>query len=115
MGRLLTSLPDLVVRSLFIGVLAGMRIGEIVALRWKAVDFSRGAILVRATFSEGEFGRPKTKRSKRDLPMSQPVRDALQTQLARCRQSGPDDLVFPTRKQTPLNPRNLLRRVLPCV
>ena len=111
-GQLLTSLPEPCRALVLIAVLTGMRIAEILALRWKAVDFARGAILVRATFSEGQFGRPKTKRSKRDLPMSQPVRGALETQLARCRQSGPEDVVFTTRKQTPLNPKNLLRRVL---
>jgi integrase len=88
-----------------------MRIGEILALRWKALDLIRGVILVRETVSEGKFGRPKTN-SKRDLPMSQPVREALQTQLARSRQTGPDELVFTTLKQTPINPKNLLRRVL---
>ena len=67
---------------------------------------------MRETVSEGKFGSPKTKSSRRDIPISQPVCDAFQTQLACCRQRNPEDLVFTTRKQTPLNPKNLLRRVL---
>ncbi len=44
--------------------------------------------------------------------MSQPVREAFQAQFARCRQRSSEDLVFNTRNQTPLNPKNLLRRAL---
>jgi integrase len=111
-GRLLASLPEPCRTLVLVAVLTGMRIGEILALRWKAVDLVRGLIQVRETVSEGKFGSPKTKSSRRDIPISQPVCEAFQAQLARCRQSGPDDLVFTTRKQTPLNPKNLLRRVL---
>lgn len=40
------------------------------------------------------------------------MREAFQAQFARCRQKSLEDLVFTTRSQTPLNPKNLLRRVL---
>jgi integrase len=89
-----------------------MRIGEILALRWKHIDQVRGGILVRETVSEGRFGSPKTRSSRRDVPMSEPVRRAFEVLRAASRQAGPEGLVFSTRKQTPLNPKNLLRRVL---
>jgi integrase len=111
-GRLLTSLTETCRILVLVAVLTGMRIGEILALRWKALNLDRDVIQVRETISEGKFGSPKTKSSRRDIPISQPVRDAFQTQLAGCRQRSPEDLVFTTRKQTPLNPKNLLRRVL---
>lgn len=111
-GRLLTSLSEPCRTLVLVAVLTGMRIGEILALRWKVLDLDRGVIQVRETVSEGKFGSPKTKSSRRDIPISQPVCDAFQTQLAGCRQRGPEDLVFTTRNQTPLNPKNLLRRVL---
>jgi len=110
--RLLTALPEPCHVLVLVATLTGLRIGEILALRWKNLDLVRGVIQVRETVSEGRFGTPKTKSSRRDVPMSQPVRDAFQAQHTRCRQTGPDDLVFTTRNQTPLNPKNLLRRVL---
>jgi len=109
---LLASLPEPCRTIVLVAVLAGTRIGEILALRWKRLDLLRGSILIRETISEGLFGSPKTKSSRRDVPMSVPVREALQVQRIRSRQTGPEDLVFATRKQTPLNPKNLLRRDL---
>ena len=38
--------------------------------------------------------------------------EAFHAQLGRCRQRSSEDLLFTTRNQTPLNPKNLLRRVL---
>jgi integrase len=111
-GRLLASLKEPCRTLVLIAVLTGMRIGEILALRWKAIDFTRRSIQVRETVSEGRFGSPNTKSSRRDIPISQPVCDALQAQLARCQQRGSENLAFTTRKQTPLNPKNLLRRCL---
>jgi integrase len=110
--RLLNSLPEPCRMLVLVAVLTGMRIGEILALRWKNLDLLRGLIQIRESVTEGRFGVPKTRSSKRTIPVSEPLRQALEGQRARCRQTGSDNLVFATRKQTPLNPKNLLRRVL---
>ena len=110
--RLLNSLSEPCRTLVLVAVLTGMRIGEILALRWKSLDLLRGVIQIRESMTGGRFGAPKTRSSKRDVPISEPLRQALEAQRARCLQTGPEDLVFTTRKQTPLNPLNLLRRVL---
>jgi len=111
-SRLVPSLPEPVRTLVVVAVLSGLRIGELLALRWKSLDLIRGTMQVRESVSEGVFGLPKTKSSRRDVPMSPPVRETLLAQRARARQKEPNDLVFATSKQTPLNPKNLLRRVL---
>ena len=40
-----------------------MRIGEILAARWKRIDLLRGTIEVAENYSCGEFVSPKTKRA----------------------------------------------------
>ncbi|HLW82567.1 MAG TPA: tyrosine-type recombinase/integrase [Candidatus Acidoferrales bacterium] len=95
-----------------LAVLTGMRIGEILALRWKRVDMLRGTIEVAESFSDGEFGPPKTRSSNRVLPMSSALRDALQIHRAGTSWSGADDLVFCTSKGTPLSSKNLYNRAL---
>ena len=49
--------------------MTGLRQGELVALRWKDVDWKAGVIRVRRNYTRGRFGTPKTKRSSRSVPM----------------------------------------------
>ncbi len=109
---LAVSLPEPCRTLVLLAVLTGLRIGELLALRWERIDLPRGAIAVRETFSEGRFGPPKTKSSERSVPLSATARRILEAHRTRCAQTEPNDLVFATRRQTPLNPKNLLRRVL---
>lgn len=48
-------------------VLTGLRIGELLALRWKSVDLGAQTLRVTATVYEGHFDTPKTKRSARTI------------------------------------------------
>lgn len=110
--KLVGVLEDPVRTLVLVSVLTGLRIGELTALRWKHVDFSRNTIQVRETVSEGKFGTPKTRSSRRDIPASEPVLRAFIEHRTRCRQTGSEDLIFASRNQTPLNPKNLNRRAL---
>lgn len=58
----------------------GMRFSESAALKWKNVDFKMGAIKIREALVEGEFDKPKTKSSNRDIKMLPMVADALLNQ-----------------------------------
>lgn len=60
-----------------VAILTGLRIGEILALRWKGVDLLRGTMEVAETYSDGRFGSPKTRSSRRILPMSTVLSSAL--------------------------------------
>jgi integrase len=95
-----------------VAVLTGLRIGEILALRWKRVDMLRGTIEVAETFSDGEFGTPKTRSSRRVIPMSEPLRKILEAHRSRSIQKDSEDLVFTTPTGTPLSSKNLYNRVL---
>ena len=55
----------------------GMRTGEIHGLKWKYIDFERREIMVRESLVAGEMTDTKTDSSARDIPMSQPVFDAI--------------------------------------
>jgi len=73
---------------------SGLRRGELVALRWRDVDFEQRAIRVQGSFSLGEVVTPKSGKGR-----SVPLVADVATQLARLRQrerlTGPDDPVFP--------------------
>ena len=112
LSPLINSLPEPCRRLVVVTVLTGLRIGELLALRWKHVNFIHDVIQVRETVYEGRFGTPKTKSSRRDVPMSQPVREAFMAQHTQSSAAGADELIFTSRNGSPMNPKNLLRRVL---
>ncbi len=112
LSPLINSLPEPCRRLVVITALTGLRIGELLALRWKHVNFIHDVIQVRETVYEGRFGTPKTKSSRRDVPMSQPVREAFMAQHNERAIADAGQLIFTSRNGSPMNPKNLLRRVL---
>lgn len=109
---LLTELSEPCRTIVLLAVLTGMRIGEILALRWKRMDLLHGTIEVAETFSDGEFGSPKTRSSRRVIPISSTLRQILETHRKVWLRNQPDDLVFCTPKGTPMSSKNLYNRQL---
>lgn len=108
--KLLGNLPE-PSRSIA-GLLArtGMRIGEVLALRWRDVDLKAGNIRIRQTVYEGHFDEPKTKRSNRTIPLGPDAAEILSNRFSDSVKS--DALVFSTRRGTVWSRRNLLNRQL---
>jgi integrase len=74
--------------------MTGMRQGELLALRWRDVDWTAGRIRVRQNFVRGEFGTPKSKRSTRSVPLAARLGGELDL-LHQATDAGADDhLVF---------------------
>lgn len=109
--RLCNALPEPCHSIVMVAVLTGLRIGEILALRWGRVDLLRNIIAVEESYS-GRFGPPKTQSSRRAVPISSALHVVFQAQHTRCKSTGACDLVFATHKGTPLSPKNLRNRVL---
>jgi integrase len=110
--KLLPALEDPCRSVVAIAVLAGLRIGEILALRWGRVDFLAGTIEVAENYSCGEFVTPKTKSSRRIIPISSSLAAILKQLKVESGQCSPETLVFRTSKGTPLNAKNLYNRQL---
>jgi integrase len=72
----------------------GLRRGEIVALRWRDVDFDRSSIRVSASYGDGKLTSPKSGRG-RVVPMVPEVAEVLARLGQRHQLTEDDDLVFP--------------------
>jgi integrase len=71
----------------------GLRRGELIALRWRDVDFAASVIRVRASYVGGVLSSPKSGKV-RSVPMAPDVAEALARLDQRGHSIGDDDLVF---------------------
>ena len=71
----------------------GLRRGELIALRWRDVDFSGSAVRVRTSYAGGALTTPKSGKV-RSVPLAPEVAQALARLGKRELFSGEDDLVF---------------------
>jgi site-specific recombinase XerD len=96
----------------------GLRRSEVLGLRWSAVDLDTGTLSVRrsrvAVGGEAVEGAPKSRRSRRDLPLPEDATEALRT-LRHCQQTeamelgrgwSDDRLVAVHEDGTPLRPES---------
>src|SRR5271169_1769048 len=71
----------------------GLRMGELLALRWRDVDFAGFALRVRASYYAGALTSPKSGKV-RSVPLAPEVAKALARLSQREMFTGEDDLVF---------------------
>lgn len=91
--------------------MTGLREGELIALRWRDVDWLAGRVRVRQNHVLGEFGTPKSKRSTRSVPMADEVARDLDRMNTGAGSPDDDVLVFPDPiTGEPLAKAALLRR-----
>ena len=90
---------------------AGLRRGELVALRWRDVDFTRRKLVVRRAVS-GEVETTSTKsRRAREVPLADQAAGALDRLSQRADFTSADDYVFANRLGRRLDGSALRRRV----
>src|SRR5438552_3809327 len=90
--------------------LTGLRIGELLAVRWQNVDLEHGTLRMTETVYDGHFDVPKTQRSQRSVPLA-----AKAIQILAARKPAvmnPEALVFATGTGTPFDRHNLTNKQL---
>ncbi len=102
----------------------GLRPEEYLALQWKDIDFDQSSLSVRRAIvwrRKGGgffFTEPKTKKSRRSIPLPETVitalgdhrRDTLETRMKLNPEIKQLDLVFTSEAGTPIQPKNLRDR-----
>lgn len=88
----------------------GLRRGELVALRWRDVDFTGRRIIVRRALSGDTELRSTKSRRAREVPLPDQAAAALDRLSRRDEFTGPDDYVFANRLGRRLDPSALRRR-----
>ncbi len=111
-SQLLSVLGEPVRTMFLLAILTGLRVGEILGLRWKDLDFGSGQLRVEQACYRGRVGSPKTQGSKRCLPLPLALVDCLVQYRVQGIRSEPDDLLFQTANGNAMSDTNLLHRHL---
>lgn len=86
--------PTGVLQAMFLtAAFTGLRMGELLALRWRHVDFTNRIVHVQRNYVEGVEDTPKSHR-RRSVPLSDQAAVALDQLSRREDFTAPDDLVF---------------------
>lgn len=103
--RIYRVLPEPVNLAYALGALAGLRVGELLALQWSSVDLDRRRIVVSEQVQDGKVVRPKDLDS-RVVPISDSLLPVLQA--AKLKSGGTGLVVPPLRhKHAHLRPHTL--------
>lgn len=100
-------------RALYrVAAMTGLRLGELIALRWRDVDWTASAIRVRSNYVLGQFGTPKSKRSTRSVPLADAAAAALDALHKQAGTPAEKSLVFADPHTAgPLDKARVLRRM----
>lgn len=93
--QLISSLPEPYRTMVLVAICIGLRVSEILALRWSRIDFERQVMTVKVKVVNGRVGRVKTECSEDELPLDPDFADLLRAWKAQCRET-PGDWVFPS-------------------
>lgn len=111
--------------SILIALYTGLRLGEILGLKWSKVDFSKKTLEVTHSISRQSIKgsnlkkrtqlvlhEPKTENSKRIVPLKDELLNELiklkqQKKLIYCRECIEEDFVLSNRYMKPIDPRTI--------
>jgi integrase len=104
-SKLIELLPEPTKTVVMLIVFGSLRIGEVLALRWRHIQADR--INIEERVYEGEFDDVKTDAGEREVPFDKRglMKSALIGRWNAGKHRQPDDLVFSTRKGGPLGRR----------
>jgi integrase len=92
--RLIKEFREPIRTMVIIAMCTGLRISEILAVRWELINFQAGTMLVERAVVNGRIGRTKTETSKDEVPLDGDLAAILlEWQLKQGQLSG---LVFPS-------------------
>ena len=92
--------------------LTGIRLGELLALQWKYVDFTSGSLLIAQGLWHGQIVPPKTESSIRRIPVGQILCEILKSHYQASAHRYSEDFIFCKRDRSPLNPDVVRKDVL---
>lgn len=89
--------------AVYMGACCGLRIGEIMSLKFSDFNLTRGTVTIQRTLWRGECWDTKTTGSRKTLKVPQIALEAIQRRM---NNGGDDGWLFPTSNNTPVSTGN---------
>ncbi len=93
-GQFLDELVDLPRTAVLLGATTGLRVGEILGLKWEDVDFETLELRVTRDVVKQRIERCKTEASRKPVPIGIGVAEVLFAWRSRCAYNQPQEWVF---------------------
>jgi integrase len=92
--ELLLNLEEPMRAAVLVDVMTGLRVGELLALKWGDIDFEKFEIQVTRSISLQHVGECKTEASRKPVPLDSRLAKALWNWRTVCAYPRPEDWVF---------------------
>lgn len=92
--KLLNAIPEPFRTAVFLDGASGLRVGELLGLKWEDVDFKKSVIHIRRSIVSQKIGPPKTEASQKPIPMNAEMAKALRLWKMKTIYNGPSDWVY---------------------
>ncbi len=113
LNRLEEALDEPYRTMVWLALTTGLRVSELLALRWRAVDWEGRRLWVVEAVHDGHFHSPKTHRSRRPVVLDDRDVDRLAEFRRRTPDAKEEDWLFPNKCGTaPLRADNVLEKVI---
>jgi len=93
-GKLLSELPDTWRTAVYVAVTTGLRVSELLALKWADVNFTAGEILLSRGIVRQHIGIMKTEASRKPVPLDAGLADVLTGWRGICPYNQDGDYIF---------------------
>ena len=113
LNALLSQLKEPFRTMVFVAAVTGLRVSELLALKWYDFNFDAGEITLRRCIVRQRVGEMKTEASRKPLPLDPALADVLMNWRARCAYNQPSDWVFASpdkRGQQPYWPTSAMAK-----
>jgi integrase len=91
----LANLADPAKTAVLLGAVTGLRVGELLGLKWSDVDFEKLEICVSRDVVKQRIERCKTEASRKPIPMDAEIAETLWAWRLRCAYNQPEDWSSP--------------------
>jgi len=93
-GKLLGELADPWKTAVYVAVTTGLRVSELLALKWEDMDFTAGEIHLSRGIVRQYIGQMKTEASPKPVPLDAGLADVLLSWRGRCPYNQDADYIF---------------------